>query len=220
MSIECKKLHEIFNKMKRFRFPFDESKIPENGVYILFEKGELAHDGDRIVRIGTHTGETQLLSRLKQHFIKENKDRSIFRKSIGRAILNKIGDPFLCDWEKDLTTKEARNQFRNIDLEKQKEIERKISKYIQENFSFGIIPVENKEQRLELESKIISTISLCQECKPSENWLGINCPSEKLQTRRVYENCLKIKNFGLWNVNELKKQPLTKKEIEVIHSLI
>ena len=40
---------------------------------------------DRIVRIGTHTGENQLRSRLMQHFVKENKNRSIFRKNIGRC---------------------------------------------------------------------------------------------------------------------------------------
>ncbi len=54
------------------------------------------------------------------------------------------------------------------------------SKYIQENFSFVVLPVKNKEKRLKLESKPISTISSCKECKPSEKWLGINCPNEKL----------------------------------------
>jgi len=77
------------------RFPFCEDQIPLNGIYILFEKGELAHNTDRIVRIGTHTGINQLRSRLKQHFIVENKDRSIFRKNIGRALLNKNHDDFI-----------------------------------------------------------------------------------------------------------------------------
>jgi hypothetical protein len=54
--------------------PFDDSPIPLNGIYILFEDGEIAHGTNRIVRIGTHTGKDQLFSRLKQHFIQENKD--------------------------------------------------------------------------------------------------------------------------------------------------
>ena len=89
MSKYCSELHKIVNKMERFEFPFNREDIPKNGLYILFEKNELGHDGDRIVRIGTHTGQSQLRSRLKQHFMNENKDRSIFRKNIGRALLNK-----------------------------------------------------------------------------------------------------------------------------------
>ena len=81
------------------------------GIKLLFEKGETAHGMDRIVRIGTHTGKNQLRSRLKQHFIKEDKDRSIFRKNIGRSLLNRDKDPFLEQWEIDLT---SRKQKKNI----------------------------------------------------------------------------------------------------------
>ena len=109
MSKNCEKLHKFFNNMERLKFPFDENKIPLNGIYILFEKGEKAHDVDRIVRVGTHTGQNQLRSRLKQHFINENKDRSIFRKNIGRALLNKNKDPFLEQWECPLLVTEIKS---------------------------------------------------------------------------------------------------------------
>lgn len=208
MSEQCKKLHEIFNNMEKHSFPFDENKIPKNGIYILFEKGELSHEMSRIVRIGTHIGSNQLPSRLKQHFIMENKDRSIFRKNIGRAILSKNKDNFIKDWEIDLTTKIAKDNFKNINLKKQKETEKAVSDYIQKNFSFVVFEVKNKEQRLELESKIISTISRCEECKPSENWLGRESPKEK------------IKESGLWLVNELYKTPLTDTEIDELKSII
>jgi len=79
MSKVCAELHYIFNSKKRFYFPFNELEIPLNGIYILFEKGEYAHGKDRIVRMGSHTGQDKLCSRLNQHFINENKDRSIFR---------------------------------------------------------------------------------------------------------------------------------------------
>src|SRR4030043_1564 len=113
MSKECERLHKMFNSMKRFSFPFKEDEIPLNGIYILFEKGEQGHGLHRIVRIGTHTGKYQLISRLNQHFLNENKDRSIFRKNIGRALLNKRKDTYLDNWEIDLTTKEAREKFRD-----------------------------------------------------------------------------------------------------------
>ena len=111
MSEKCKQLHQWFNNLERFSFPFDKRKIPRNGIYILFEKGETALGMDRIVRIGTHTGENKLRSRLKEHFINENKDRSVFRKNIGRALLNRVKDPFLAQWEIDLTSRGAREKI-------------------------------------------------------------------------------------------------------------
>jgi len=127
----CAELHSVFNKLERFVFPFEVSKIPRNGIYVLFESGENAHGVDRIVRIGTHTGENQLRSRLKQHYINENKDRSIFRKNIGRAILNRESDQFLKQWNWDLTTRRAKDRYGHfVDWGKQEEVEKKVSAYI------------------------------------------------------------------------------------------
>lgn len=202
MSKECGRLHSLFNNLKRFRFPFETSEIPFNGIYILFQKEELAHGRDRIVRVGTHTGKDQLSSRLNQHFINENKDRSIFRKNIGRAILAKRNDSYLKIWEIDLTTRKAKDFFyKEVDEKKQKDIEKEVTKYIQDNFSFVVLEVKDKNERLELESKIISTISLCEDCSPSKTWLGLYSPKEK------------IRKSGLWLVNELEKIPLSEEEI-------
>jgi len=107
---QCENLHKWANSLAVFTFPFDETRIPANGIYLLFEKGEKAHGGRRIVRIGTHTGKDQLRSRLRQHFLTENKDRSIFRKNIGRAFLNQADDEFLEKWELDLTSAAARGR--------------------------------------------------------------------------------------------------------------
>ena len=208
MSEICKELHERFNKMPRYSFPFDEQKMPLNGIYVLFERGEKGHERDRVVRVGTHTGDNQLRSRLKQHFINENKDRSIFRKNIGRALLNRNNDSFLGDWELDLTTKEARDKFSSrIDFGRQREIEKKVSKYIQDNFSFVVFQAEDKKKRLELESKIISSISICDECHASSKWLGNFSPKEK------------IRESGLWLVNELYKTELTKEDLDLLEKL-
>ncbi len=208
MQNNCNKIHKWANKLKTFNFPFDDTDIPLNGLYILFEKGESAHGGNRIVRVGTHTGQNQLRSRLKQHFLAENKDRSIFRKNIGRAILNKKHDSFLEKWEWDLTPKISKDKYSAlIDFNKQKAVEREVSKYIQENFSFVVLPIDDKNERLSLESKIISIVSLCNECKPSKNWLGLNSPKEK------------IRDGGLWLVNELYKQPLSSEDFAKLKKL-
>ncbi|PKO04039.1 MAG: hypothetical protein CVU41_19085 [Chloroflexi bacterium HGW-Chloroflexi-3] len=205
----CPELHRILDHLPHNHFPFDDALIPLNGIYILFEDGEIAHGTNRIVRIGTHTGKDQLRSRLKQHFILENKDRSIFRKNIGRALLNKENDPFLEKWELDLTTRAAKDNFRfQIDHEKQKQVERQVSDYIQSHFWFVAFPVPQKEDRLILESRIISTVSLCPSCRPSPNWLGLFSPKEK------------IRESGLWIVNELYKQPLTQLEFENLKRMI
>jgi len=71
-----------------------------------------------------------------------------------------------------------------------------MTNYIQEYFSFVVFEVPTKEERLDLESKIISTISLCQECKPSDGWLGNYSPVPK------------IREGGLWLVQGLYKTPL------------
>ena len=71
-----------------------------------------------------------------------------------------------------------------------------MSRYIRENFSFVVLEVPDKEERLELESKIISTLSWCEECGPSAKWLGNFSPVEK------------IRKSGLWLVQGLYKTPL------------
>lgn len=201
-SNPCGDLHMWTHKLPVFTFPYDESAIPKNGIYLLFEKGEVGHGGNRIVRIGTHTGKDQLRSRLRQHFLASNKDRSIFRKNIGRCILNKTHDPYLALWELDLTTRAAKDiHGSTVDMNKQTNIEKEISDRMCANFSFCVIQVDDKDARLQLESKIISTVSHCPDCRPSKRWLGLFSPK------------VKIRESGLWLVNELYKTALTEKDL-------
>ncbi len=209
MSEVCEQLHRLFQQLYRFSFPFDSGELPRNGIYILYELGELANETDRIVRIGTHTGDNQLPSRLKQHFVKENKDRSIFRKNIGRAILSRDNDPFLYQWQIDLTARQAKMKYGGkVDPMRLEAVEKQVTDYIQRNFRFVVFQVEDKEKRLSLESKIISSISRCTICAPSDTWLGRQSPLEK------------IKQSGLWQVNELYKTPLSNKEFEELRRLV
>lgn len=205
----CASLHEWVHTLPEYRFPFDDADIPENGIYFLFEKGEQAHGGKRIVRVGTHTGEGQLLSRLKQHFLVANKDRSIFRKNIGRALLSRDNDPFLADWELDLTSRAARDLHKaRIDAAKQEEVEEEVTRYMRDVFSFTVVRIDEKDARLKLESRCISTISLCNECKASSSWLGNASPKDK------------IRESGLWIVNELYKEPLDEDALLALRSAV
>jgi len=146
---------------------------------------------------------------LRQHFLNENKDRSIFRKNIGRALLKKRNDPFLEFWELDLTTRQAKDQYSSlIDLGYQRTVEKEVSEYIRDDFSFGIFEVASKKERLEIESKLISTVSWCDECKPSSKWLGSESPK------------VKIVQSGLWLVNELYKTPFNASGLEHLSRLI
>lgn len=205
----CARTHQLLDTLPIRRFPFDEGKIPEDGFYFLFERGEAGHGKSRIVRVGTHTGVNQLRSRLRQHFLLENKDRSIFRKNIGRALLLKNGDPFLKEWEIDLTPTEAKQAFSGtIDAAKQKEIEKRVSQQIQTEFWFVVVRCADKQRRLLLESRMISTVSLCPECGPSPGWLGLCSPKKK------------IRESGLWQVNELYKRPMDEDDFEILRNLV
>lgn len=197
----CGDLHRLFNARTIHTFPYDKSVIPRSGIYVLFERGQQAHGVRRIVRIGTHTGDNQLRSRLRQHFLLENKDRSIFRKNIGRALLNKRDDPFLEHWNFDLTPRKNREKYGHlVDFDYQQQIEKEVSAYIQQNLSFAVFEVPEKDDRLHLESRLISTISLCEGCGASPGWLGSYSPKRK------------IRKSGLWQVQELWKAPFSERE--------
>ena len=193
MSKECKDLHDYVRNLKRYAFPFDKNEVYKNGVYILFEKNEFGHNGDRIVRIGSHTGNDNLVKRLEEHFLKENKDRSIFRKNIGRALLNKNSDSYLDIWDIDLTSKKARTEYQSfIKKDYQELIEKQVSDYIRDNFTFSVIEVLDKEERISLEKRLIEIVSSCNECYPSNNWLGKSSPVDKIRVS------------GLWHTQYVK----------------
>jgi hypothetical protein len=206
-----RRLHKWFNGLARYQFPFNSrlNEIPRNGIYVIFEKGEKFLGMDRIVRVGTHTGENQLHSRLKQHFLKENKDRSIFRKNIGRCFLKQDGSTYLDLWNLDSTSKKDRIENMGlIDVELEKTLEKRITEYVQTNLSFTVFSVANKTDRLCWESRLASTLAAHDDIRPSENWLGLNSPKEK------------IRNHGLWQVNELQNTILSDEEMSTLEIIL
>lgn len=204
MGVCCDPLHQLAFNLPRFRYPFDVKDLPKNGIYLLFEKGEKGHGGDRIVRVGTHTGQGQLAQRLTHHFDRGYKDRNIFRKNIGRCFLYRENSPYLPVWDLAFRSRKAfeeRGHF--IDDDFQRSLEERISRYIQRHISFCVLEASDKEERLYWEAKIIATVSWCSQCGPSPHWLGSFSPKPK------------IRESGLWQVNELYKEPLTPRDVSL-----
>ncbi|RWN37529.1 hypothetical protein [Mesorhizobium sp.] len=206
MSKACQLLHERISALSAFTGTYNPTDLPTNGIYFVFETGETAHGGRRIVRIGTHTGDNNLQKRINEHLYTPNKDRSVFRKHLGRCILNVRKDPALSQWEIDLTPSANRdNHFTPAFKEAQDKVEAEVSDYITKNLSFAVLEVEAGQMRLQLESSLLATIAQCKECEASGNWLGRNHP-----------NRLSFGTIGLWNVQGLKGPPMTEREVEML----
>lgn len=57
-------------------------------------------------------------------------------------------------------------------------LQKDANEYIQENMEFVLLPYENKTKRIELNKKILSTLSYCDSFKASTDWLGNYAPKE------------------------------------------
>jgi hypothetical protein len=197
----CARLHELFNAMPRYRWDMIENIRFNSGIYIFFEDGENYQTLDRIVRIGTHRSDGRLKGRLKDHFLRENKDGSIFRKNIGRAILNKNNHPYLTAWNMDSSKPDIVRQMGNrYDPVFQKKLERQISRYFCDHFSFVCFPVATKADRLRLEEGIIATLHSSPEFYASSEWRGRYSPE------------LEIAQSGMWLKEGLNGTPLLENE--------
>ena len=225
MSYECERLHRTLEKLPLIRYPFRLEMLPLRGIYFLYEDGEFwGHGGNkpRIVRIGTHR-KNNFRSRIADHFMigrKNNSDktkpkpsdRSIFRKNIGRALLNKEKDPYLKTWEIDFTSKANRNNFgKSRDIKRERDLEKQITDIIRNKFFLRFIIADEEDKIIGtkgLESKLIGTVSGCNECKPSKNWLGGYSPKQE------------IRDSGLWLTQHLKSRGVNKDEMKTIERLV
>lgn len=200
----CNELHEVVQHLRRTSMTERFEGIPTNGIYFLFENNEIGHGGKRITQIGGHTGAGKLAARLAEH-IKPNKDRSILRKNIGRALLNRDQDPFLDLWNLDLTPRAQREKnAHRVSQSKLGEIEDRVSKHIADTFSFAVIECASLKDALRLKKLAIGSVSQCSTCSPSESWLGTFSPKEK------------IRRSGLWQEIGLFKAPLQPHDLLVL----
>lgn len=194
----CDELHDIFNGERRYTSSEIESIPFDNGIYIVFEKNEKYKDWQRIVRVGTHDAQARLRERLRDHFLRKNKDGSIFRKNLGKAILKRQDDPYLAIWTLDTSKPENRE---NMDRKLQSSVELEVSAYLEENMSFAVFPVKDVQQRLRIEKAIISSLSHTDAFGPNKNWLGNNSPEQE------------IRDSGLWLKRGLNEFSLTYDEL-------
>jgi hypothetical protein len=161
--------------------------------------------------VGTHR-DGNFRSRIAEHYLLDeasmnfdkNKpkpsDRSIFRKNIGRALLNKEHDSYLKTWETDFTYHDNKVKYAGErDIVKEQEIERKITEILRSNFSFRFIELVSQKERMGrggIESALIGTLAKCPQCKASGDWLGKYSPKTE------------ISNGKLWLVQHLKANSL------------
>jgi hypothetical protein len=168
----CAKLHRVLNDLPRYSFDQLDDQVPANGIYLTFESGEEGHGGNRIVLIGSHTGAGRLASRLREQ-VRLNKDRSILKKHVGRAILQRDNDPYLPIWNLDLTTKKAREEHgHTIDKTKKAGVEDAVSAYIEQNVSVSVLPSNDPDDAYRQKKACMGTVSSCSHCLPSPGWLG------------------------------------------------
>ena len=200
-------LHSIFNKLTRYKYPYVEADIPQNGIYVLFEKGEKFKDFDRVVRVGSHTGANRLFERINEHYIGDDHRDSIFRKHLGRCFLTlDEKTDYIKNW--DLKIKRREDKAKNlskINWELERQYEQRITDHVQQNFTFVVVPdLLEKQNRLRLEKGIIATLARAAEKLSSSNWLGNYHPDTKIRTSR------------LWNVQHLSDPRLKEEEIALI----
>ena len=191
-------LHDIFNVLRRFSYPYQKTRnkkwiVPRNGIYVFFEKGEVYTNSqgylqDRIVRVGIHTKDSErgnrLFSRLDQHF-RGNMNASSFRKYVGDSLQNKHKQPI-------------------------SNIEKQVSTYMRENFSFVVFEVETQKEREDWEEKLTSTLGQAGKngLISFPNWLG------------KYSSNTNVKTSGLWQSDEMNGHPLNLKELQQLLQII
>ena len=141
------------------------------------------------MRIGIHTkdseGGNRLFSRLDQHF-RGNMNASSFRKYVGDSLQNKQKQPIT-------------------------DIEKEVSTYMRENFSFVVFEVETEEERKKWEKKLISTLGQAGKkgiIESSKNWLGRNSSNTN------------VKTSGLWQDDDMNGMSLNLKELEQLLQII
>ena len=201
-----KHIHEFFNSLNRYSFPYDKKELEEitdkNGLYILFEKGEKFNNNDRIVRIGSHDSNDRLIKRLRDHFLSKKQRKSIFRKHIGRCFLIDEKDNYLDIWNKPFNKIADKEKYKDIvDLEYEQQYEELITAHIRTNLSFAVIPkVYKKYDRDRLEEGLIASLAQSDLKISSANWLGNKHPD------------IRIRQSKIWNIEYLNGNPITETE--------
>ena len=219
----CEWLHRTLEVLPLIRYPFDPESLPYNGLYFFYEKGEVwGHGGDQlgIVRVGTHK-DGNFRSRMAEHFLLDERkmdfdaestaphDRSIFRKHIGRALLNRDDDSYLEIWDKDFMVRRNIRKYGHLrNIAKEKKIEREVTDILRKKFSFRFISVVGQRKRKDLEKRLIGTLAQCNICHASKRWLGHHSPKKQ------------IREYGLWLIQHLGAPEITPEDRKALERYI
>lgn len=182
------------------------SRLPWNGIYLFFEKGEeIELNGNRyarIVRVGTHNKDGNFPQRIRQHYgnvnsLHGNKNGSVFRLHIGGALMirNNPDDPRLPQWLKHMGDSDIH-------------VEEAVSRQLRDTFDFVWIEVPRSEDRLSLEEGLIALLAKDPRNAPSKSWLGHHSAKET------------ISRTGLWNTDKTSGRPLTETQFEYFRKLV
>lgn len=199
-------VYALLQNLPRFDHLTPKGELPDNGIYLFFEKGETVswrqQQVPRVVRVGTHRKDGRFPTRIRQHYghvnsLRGNKNGSVFRKHVGGALLRKsdLRDPRLKPW-----LGQKGGSF--------PEVEEEVSQILRENFTFSCVRVDEAADRLALERGLIALLAQHSPWKPSQNWLGHHAANKK------------IRECGLWNVQRTTSQPLSSNELRQLRQFI
>jgi hypothetical protein len=150
--------------------------LPANGVYRVFESGETAHGGERIVHVGASLAGGGLAQRLKKHFAGTRRVSEL-RKLIGAALMRRDGaaEDDIYAWESGAG--------------KYDWVEEWVTAYLSNTCSFVVAAVDGTPQaRTRVQTDWLALLVNCRDCVPSDTWLG------------HHASLAAVTSSGLWNV--------------------
>ena len=180
----CKTVHRELGKLlsRKGKAGYD---VPKNGLYFWYEEDELGHRGkQRITRGGTHEKQGRLPARINKHF--GGREGSVFRKHLGGALMKLNTEP---EAEVKVWYKKRKENSRFNDP-KFKHYEEEVTNQAKDS-SYRVLKVDDSNDRLQMEKKLIALFSHCEACCPSKKWLG------------NYAYRKEIRDSGLWNIKHI-----------------
>ncbi len=188
----CKRLHEVLNSGLRFGCKSGDYTYPDriiqNGIVVMYEKGEKAHGDDKVVAVLCHRDQNGVLTLLNRQFVLEDSFNGTLRKHIGMCILNRDEHPYLRVWRtmpSISTSVESLTSLRDMDFETV--LEKQITQYVQDHMSFTLINVDDVQARFDLRDRLFWTVRNCDECGPSPDWLGLQSPLPGIRESGLWE---------------------------------
>jgi len=172
-------VHDIARPLARHFWPFIADAVPRNGVYLVYEEGELFEGRPRIVRIGTHRAQDGLRRRLRYH-VGGNKNSSIFRKHLGSALLKRLG-----------YAGEEIARWMRQDTRGWRDVEKAITLELETRFSFSCLHIEDAPERMRTERQLIASLTCLDYSPASDHWTGNLAGS------------LVVRSCGMWNTQHV-----------------